>query len=35
VQNGQVYGLGENSFRIDYYSATEIVDGVLENFGTE
>ena len=33
VRNGSVYGLGENSFRIDKYSATEIVDGVVENFG--
>ncbi|KAB1643210.1 Fe2+-enterobactin ABC transporter substrate-binding protein [Gulosibacter chungangensis] len=33
VQNGQVYGLGQNSFRIDYYSATEIVDGIQANFG--
>ena len=32
VKAGQVYGLGLNSFRIDYYSATEIVDGVVENF---
>ncbi|MGO1182446.1 MAG: Fe2+-enterobactin ABC transporter substrate-binding protein [Micrococcaceae bacterium] len=34
VQAEQVYGLGENSFRIDYFSATEIVDGVVENFGS-
>lgn len=33
VENGQVYGLGLNSFRIDYYSATEIVDGIAETFG--
>lgn len=33
VQAGQVYGLGVNSFRIDYFSATEIVEGVLANFG--
>lgn len=33
VRNDSVYGLGENSFRIDKYSATEIVDGVVENFG--
>lgn len=32
VKNGQVYGLGKSSFRIDYFSATEIVNGVLENF---
>lgn len=34
VQAEQVYGLGLNSFRIDYYSATEIVDGIVENFGS-
>lgn len=34
VAAGQVYGLGANSFRIDYYSATEIVDGVVANFGS-
>lgn len=33
VQNGQVYGLGANSFRMDLYSATEIVEGIAENFG--
>ncbi len=33
VKDGQVYGLGKNSFRIDYYSANEIVDGILANFG--
>ena len=33
VENDSVYGLGENSFRIDKFSATEIVDGVVENFG--
>ena len=32
VKAGQVYGLGANSFRIDFYSATEIVDGIVENF---
>lgn len=32
VKNGQVYGLGLNSFRIDKYSAMEIVDTVVENF---
>lgn len=33
VQDGQVYGLGTNSFRVDKYSATEIVDGIVMNFG--
>ncbi|SJM65260.1 Fe2+-enterobactin ABC transporter substrate-binding protein [Gulosibacter sp. 10] len=33
VQDGQVYGLGLNSFRIDKYSATEIVDSVVNHFG--
>ncbi|RMX08871.1 Fe2+-enterobactin ABC transporter substrate-binding protein [Corticibacter populi] len=33
VRNGQVYGLGVHSFRIDYFSATEIVDGMVERFG--
>ncbi len=32
VKSGQVYGLGENSFRIDYYSGIEIVDGIVANF---
>ena len=33
VKNGAVHGLGENSFRVDRFSATEIVDSVVENFG--
>ncbi|KJZ18686.1 antibiotic ABC transporter substrate-binding protein [Loktanella sp. S4079] len=33
VKNGQVYGLGRNSFRVDYYSASEIVAGIAERFG--
>src|SRR5690606_18324712 len=33
VAGGSVYGLGKNSFRIDQYSATEIVDSVVENLG--
>ncbi|BAQ71627.1 ferric enterobactin binding periplasmic protein FepB (plasmid) [Rhodovulum sulfidophilum] len=33
VQRGQVYGLGKNSFRIDYYSAREVVDGIARQFG--
>lgn len=33
VKSGQVYGLGPNSFRVDYYSAKEIVDGVVANLG--
>lgn len=32
VVDGQVYGLGKNSFRVDFYSATEIVDSVVANF---
>lgn len=33
VKAGQVYGLGANSFRIDYFSATEVVDGIVAHFG--
>ena len=32
VKNGQVYGLGVNSFRIDYFSAHEIIDGIVARF---
>lgn len=32
VRKKQVHGLGANSFRIDYYSATEIVDGLTKAF---
>lgn len=32
VKAKQVYGFGANSFRIDYYSATEVVDGIVANF---
>lgn len=32
VQLKQVYGLGKNSFRIDYYSANEIVDSIRRRF---
>lgn len=32
VRAGQVYGLGRNSFRIDYYSATAIVDELAAKF---
>ncbi len=32
VKAGQVYGLGANSFRIDFFSATEIVDGIRARF---
>lgn len=32
VQTRQVYGLGKNSFRIDYYSANEIVDAIRRRF---
>jgi len=34
VQAGQVYGLGIYSFRIDYYSALSVVDGLVEQFGS-
>ncbi|GAB2800429.1 hypothetical protein GCM10027040_29940 [Halomonas shantousis] len=34
MKTGQVYGLGENSFRIDLYSATEVIEGIVERFGT-
>lgn len=33
VKAGQVYGLGANSFRIDYYSSLEIVDHIVATFG--
>ncbi|KAA9001419.1 Fe2+-enterobactin ABC transporter substrate-binding protein [Affinibrenneria salicis] len=33
VKNKQVYGLGVNSFRIDYFSAREIIDGIIRRFG--
>jgi iron complex transport system substrate-binding protein len=33
VKNGQVFGLGIYSFRIDYYSGKEIVDGIVSKFG--
>ncbi len=33
VKTGQVYGLGVNSFRIDYYSAKEIADSIVKRFG--
>lgn len=33
VKAKQVYGLGKHSFRIDYYSAHEIVDHLVERFG--
>lgn len=32
VRAGQVYALGENSFRIDYYSAREIADRLAQEF---
>lgn len=35
VKNKQVFGLGKNSFRIDMYSALEIVDEIVERFGRE
>ncbi|WDS37901.1 Fe2+-enterobactin ABC transporter substrate-binding protein [Pseudoxanthomonas sp.] len=33
VRAHQVHGLGKNSFRIDYYSASEIVDDLVHKFG--
>lgn len=33
VKSGRVYGLGVNSFRIDYFSGREIVDGIVKTFG--
>ncbi|MDT7839053.1 Fe2+-enterobactin ABC transporter substrate-binding protein [Aquabacterium sp. OR-4] len=35
VQTRQVYGLGRNSFRIDYYSASEIVDAIHRRFAID
>ncbi|WP_142850392.1 Fe2+-enterobactin ABC transporter substrate-binding protein [Telmatospirillum sp. J64-1] len=35
VRNGQVYGLGVNSFRIDFFSAREIVDGIVARFASD
>lgn len=32
VQNKQVWGLGENSFRMDFYSATETVNNIASLF---
>lgn len=33
VKTRQVYALGEDSFRIDYYSGTQIVDRIAQRFG--
>lgn len=33
VRSRQVYALGLNAFRIDYYSATELVDRIVHVFG--
>ena len=33
VQAGQVWGLGRNSFRVDYYSSLEIIDSIVVKFG--
>ena len=33
VKNKQVYGLGANSFRVDYYSAQEIINNLVVRFG--
>ncbi|WP_200176945.1 Fe2+-enterobactin ABC transporter substrate-binding protein [Ectothiorhodospira shaposhnikovii] len=35
VRSGQVYGLGVNSFRIDFFSAREIVDGLVARFARD
>lgn len=35
VRSGQVYGLGVNSFRIDFYSAREIIDGIVTRFARD
>lgn len=35
VQARQVYGMGKNSFRIDYYSANEIVDAIRQRFAAK
>ncbi|RZF90137.1 Fe2+-enterobactin ABC transporter substrate-binding protein [Pseudoalteromonas sp. CO302Y] len=35
VKSKQVYGLGANSFRIDYYSAKEILTNIERYFGNE
>ncbi|WP_208020460.1 Fe2+-enterobactin ABC transporter substrate-binding protein [Vibrio viridaestus] len=34
VKSRRVYGLGKNSFRIDYYSALEIIAGVKAHFSS-
>lgn len=33
VRARRIQSLGANSFRIDYYSATQIVDGIVKTFG--
>ena len=33
VKKRQVYGLGVDSFRIDYFSGKEIIDGIVKTFG--
>ncbi|QPB81321.1 Fe2+-enterobactin ABC transporter substrate-binding protein [Proteus sp. GOKU] len=35
IKNNQVYGLGANSFRIDYYSAQEIISDMVTRFGQQ
>jgi iron complex transport system substrate-binding protein len=35
VRSGQVYALGVNSFRIDFFSAREIVDGIVAHFARD
>ncbi len=35
VEAHQVYGLGLNSFRMDYFSAREVVDNLVRYFGQD
>ena len=34
VKSQHVFGLGENSFRVDFFSARQIVDNIVRRFGT-
>ncbi|USD64504.1 Fe2+-enterobactin ABC transporter substrate-binding protein [Vibrio sp. SCSIO 43136] len=34
VKSQQVYGLGENTFRVDLYSSKEIINNMLKRFGS-
>ncbi|VFR88004.1 Ferrienterobactin-binding periplasmic protein FepB (TC 3.A.1.14.2) [plant metagenome] len=33
VKARKVYAMGEDSFRIDYYSGTQIVDRIVQHLG--